>query len=120
MYHFRESIINRNIVWSIYRCNKNMSEETPLEFSLSPEKKKPTRKYRKGSKYDAIILAFIESNEPLSKISVPDKTGTYLQTQLNKRIEAHAPKWNHIVVSTANSECYLENQKVQKASKKKE
>ena len=36
---------------------------TQVDFKITPVEKKPTRKYRKGSKYDPIIDAFLEQEE---------------------------------------------------------
>ena len=43
-----------------------------VKFDLKPVKKKPSRKYRKGSKYDPIIDSFMESEHELVKVEVPD------------------------------------------------
>ncbi len=88
--------------------------ETPVQemkFAINPVKKKPTRKYRKGSKYDAILEGFVKANIPLAEIEVEGKTASYLSTQLGKRLEDNK-KLAHISVSTANGMCYLENNKV--------
>lgn len=82
-----------------------------MKFTVKPVSKKPTRKYRKGSKYDAIITGFVEANVPLAEVEVKDKTASYLSTQLGKRLEDN-DKLAHISVSTANGMCYLENSKV--------
>lgn len=59
-----------------------------IEFALKPVEEKPTRRYRKGSKYDPILDEFIEGDHNLVEVAVEGKDGNYLRTQLNKRIEA--------------------------------
>jgi len=86
-------------------------ETQELKFEIKAVKKKPTRKYRKGSKYDAILEGFVTANVPLAEIEVEGKTASYLSTQLSKRLEDNT-KLAHISVSTANGMCYLENSKV--------
>ena len=45
-----------------------------------------TRRYRKGSKYDPILVAFMEGTDTLVTVKVESKDANYLRTQLNKRI----------------------------------
>lgn len=78
-----------------------------IEFSLSPIKKKPSRKYRKGSKYDPIIDQFLESEMNLVVVNVADKDANYLRTQIKKRIDARDLNKN-IEVSVVNNKTYLE------------
>ena len=78
-----------------------------VKFDLKPVKKKPSRKYRKGSKYDPIIDSFMESEHELVKVEVPDKDANYLRTQLKKRIDARDLQGN-IEVSVVNNIAYLE------------
>ena len=59
-----------------------------MNFDLSPVEEKPSRKYRKGSKYDPIIDAFLESEHNLVTVKVEVKDANYLRTQLKKRIDA--------------------------------
>jgi hypothetical protein len=80
-----------------------MSEVT---FKLTPVEEKPSRRYRKGSKYDPILDAFIEGEEDLVEVNVGGKDANYLRTQLNKRIEAR--NLRDIKVSVVNNVCYLE------------
>jgi len=79
-----------------------MSEVT---FKLRPIKKKPSRRYRKGSKYDPILDAFMEGTDNLVEVTVPEKDANYLRTQLNKRIEAKGLK---VKTSVVNNVLYLE------------
>ena len=81
-------------------------EPTSVEFSFKSTTKKPTRKYRKGSKYDAVLDGFLEQDNKLVEVYVPDKDANYLRTQLNKRIEARNIK--DVKVSVINNVCYLE------------
>lgn len=59
-----------------------------VKFDLKPVTKKPSRKYRKGSKYDPILDSFLSGEHDLVKVEVANKDANYLRTQLNKRIEA--------------------------------
>lgn len=77
-----------------------------VKFKLDPVDEKPSRKYRKGSKYDPILDAFTEGSNNLVKVDVPGKDANYLRTQLNKRIDAR--KLSKIKVSVVNNICYLE------------
>ena len=65
----------------------------------------PKRKYRKGSKYDPILDAFLEGNHKLVNVEVPGRDGNYVRTQLKKRIDARDLK---IDVSVVNNKVYLE------------
>ena len=77
-----------------------------LNFNLQPVDKKPSRKYRKGSKYDPILDAFISGEENLVQVTIEGKDANYLRTQLNKRIEARAQ--SNVKVSVVNNVAYLE------------
>ena len=61
---------------------------TDVSFNLKPVTEKPSRRYRKGSKYDPILDAFMSSMNSLVTVDVEGKDANYLRTQLNKRIEA--------------------------------
>jgi len=76
-----------------------------LKFKLNPVDEKQERTYRKGSKYDPILDAFINSKEPLSTIAVEGKDPNYLRTQLNKRIVSRKLT---VKVSVVNNTLYLE------------
>ena len=77
-----------------------------VEFNLKPIEEKPTRRYRKGSKYDPILNRFIERAANLVEVSMEGRDGNYLRTQLNKRIEAR--NLRNVKVSVVNNVCYLE------------
>ncbi len=77
-----------------------------VRFDLKPVEEKPSRRYRKGSKYDPILDAFVEGEDDLVEVNVEDKEANYLRTQLNKRIEARTLEG--IKVSVVNNICYLE------------
>ncbi len=77
-----------------------------LTFTLQPVDEKPTRKYRKGSKYDPVLDAFISGPNNLVKVEVPGKDANYLRTQLNKRIDAR--NIHTLKVSVVKNICYLE------------
>jgi len=74
---------------------------------LKPRKTKPSRRYRKGSKYDPILDAFIEGADNLVEVTVEGKDPNYLRTQLNKRIEAKRLK-SKAKTSVVNNVLYLE------------
>ena len=78
-----------------------------VKFDLKPVSKKPSRKYRKGSKYDPIIDSFMESEHELVKAEVPEKDANYLRTQLKKRIDARDLQ-SKVEVSVVNNIAYLE------------
>ena len=80
---------------------------TAVKYNLSPVDKKPTRKYRKGSKYDPILDSFLEGTHKLVKVEVENKDANYLRTQLNKRIEARELE-PQVKVSVVNNIAYLE------------
>jgi len=78
-----------------------------VKFDLKPVTKKPSRKYRKGSKYDPILDSFLNGEHDLVKVEVANKDANYLRTQLNKRIEAR-DMLNQVKVSVVNNVAYLE------------
>ncbi len=77
-----------------------------VSFNLQPVSEKPSRKYRKGSKYDPVLDAFISGTNDLVAVTVPGKDANYLRTQLNKRMEAR--NLTGVKVSVVNNVCYLE------------
>lgn len=81
-----------------------------MKFSLKPVRKKPSRRYRKGSKYDPIIDAFLGSSEDLVEVNVEGRDANYLRTQLNKRIEAKDLS-AEVKTSVVNNVLYLEKVK---------
>ena len=78
-----------------------------VKFDLKPVTKKPSRKYRKGSKYDPILDSFLNGEHDLVKVEDANKDANYLRTQLNKRIEAR-DLLNQVKVSVVNNVTYLE------------
>jgi hypothetical protein len=78
-----------------------------VSFDLQPVMGEPSRKYRKGSKYDPILDAFMADTNELVTVKVEGKDANYLRTQLNKRIDAKG-LGNSIKVSVVNNVCYLE------------
>jgi len=74
-------------------------------FNLKPIDEKPSRKYRKGSKYDPVLDAFISGAENLVSVDVEGKEANYLRMQLNKRIDARNLR---VKVSVVNNVTYLE------------
>ena len=79
---------------------------TDVSFNLKPVSEKPSRRYRKGSKYDPILDAFVSGMNSLVTVDVEGKDANYLRTQLNKRIEAK--NLSGLKVSVVNDTCYLE------------
>ncbi len=79
-----------------------------VTFQLKPVEEKPIRKYRKGSKYDPLLDAFISGPNNLVSVDVPGKDANYLRTQLNKRIDARTLQ--SLKVSVVNNICYLEKE----------
>jgi len=77
-----------------------------VTFNLQPVEEKPTRKYRKGSKYDPLLDAFMSGPNDLVSVNVAGKDANYLRTQLNKRIDAR--NLHSLKVSVVNNVCYLE------------
>ena len=77
-----------------------------VSFTLQPVEEKPSRRYRKGSKYDPVVDAFIEGTDNLVTVTISGKDANYLRTQLNKRIDAR--RLSDIKVSVVNNVCYLE------------
>jgi isocitrate dehydrogenase kinase/phosphatase len=77
-----------------------------VTFNLQPVDEKPTRKYRKGSKYDPLLDAFMSGLNDLVSVNVAGKDANYLRTQLNKRIDAR--NLPSVKVSVVNNVCYLE------------
>ena len=77
-----------------------------VKFNLTPIEEKPTRRYRKGSKYDPVLDRFMDRAAKLVEVSMEGKDANYLRTQLNKRIEAK--RLDGVKVSVVNNVCYLE------------
>ena len=78
-----------------------------VKFSLKPVKRKPLRRYRKGSKYDPIIDEFLKSPDDLVEVNVEGRDSNYLKTQLNKRIEVRE-LGAQVKTSVVNNVLYLE------------
>ena len=76
-----------------------------VSFNLTPVADKPSRRYRKGSKYDQILDAFMAGTDALVAVEIPGKDANYIRTQLNKRIGA---KNLGVKVSVLNNITYLE------------
>jgi len=77
-----------------------------VSFNLKPVTKKPSRRYRKGSKYDPIVDAFMSGMNNLVTVDVEGKDANYLRIQLNNRVEAR--NLSGLKVSVVNDTCYLE------------
>ena len=76
-----------------------------VSFNLTPIAEKPSRRYRKGSKYDPILDAFQAGTDALVAVEISGKDANYIRTQLNKRIDARNLR---IKVSVVNNITYLE------------
>lgn len=60
-----------------------------LKYELETVQELPSRThkgFKKSSKYDPILDDYIARKVDNVKVTIPDKTGTYVVTQLNKRI----------------------------------
>ena len=79
-----------------------------VKFDLKPVEEKPRRKYRKGSKYDAVLDAFLEGVSELVMVSVEGKEANYLRLMLNKRMKTR--KIGGVEVSVVNGVVYLEKE----------
>jgi hypothetical protein len=87
-------------------------EKKEIDFNLVEVKEKPNRAYKKGSKYDPLINAFLGSKSVLVNVEMKNEDGemldaNYLRTQINKRIVA---KKLPMKVSVTNNAVYLEKE----------
>lgn len=80
---------------------------TNEDFRLVEVHEKPSRRYRKGSKYDPIIDKFMSGKSSLVKVEVEGKDANYVRTQLKKRIDARIIG-EKLEVSVVNNVAYLE------------
>ena len=80
---------------------------TEVNFILKPISEKPSRKYRKGSKYDPIIDSFLRSGEDLVRVDIDNVDKYFLNNYLKKRIELRHYS-ESIDVSIVNNELYIE------------
>jgi len=78
-----------------------------LRYTLKPVESKPRRRYRRGSKYDPIIDAFLESGKDVVEVEVEGKNPNYVRMQLNKRIELRG-LGDKVRTSVINNVLYLE------------
>jgi len=78
-----------------------------IKFKLKPIKSKPKRSFRKGSKYDPILDAFIEGKDKLVGLTVEGKDANYIRTQLNKRIKVRGLE-GRVNISVVGNVAYLE------------
>lgn len=76
-------------------------------FKLTEVDKKPSRRYRKGSKYDPIVDKFLSGKSNLVKVEVTGRDANYVRTQLKKRIDAR-DLGAQVDVSVVNNVVYLE------------
>ena len=87
---------------------EDVGSVSQLGFDLKPVSEKPSRRYRKGSKYDPVLDSFKTGDQTLVTVEIEGKDANYIRTQLNKRIDAQRRKYGKIKVSVVNSVCYLE------------
>ena len=80
---------------------------TNEDFRLIEVHEKPSRRYRKGSKYDPIIDKFMSGKANLVKVEVEGKDANYIRTQLKKRFDAR-DIGEKLEVSVVNNVAYLE------------
>ena len=80
-------------------------------FKLTEVEKKPSRRYKKGSKYDPIIDKFCEGKSNLVKVEVAGIEANYVRTQLKKRIDAR-DLTSQVEVSVVNNVAYLEKKEI--------
>ena len=80
-------------------------------FKLTEVEKKPSRRYKKGSKYDPIIDKFCEGKSNLVKVEVAGREANYVRTQLKKRIDAR-DLTSQVEVSVVNNVAYLEKKEI--------
>ena len=78
-----------------------------VKFDLSPVKEKPSRRYRKGSKYDSVMDKFLEGKSDLVSVEIGDRDANYIRTQLKKRVDARGLQ-DKVEVSVVNNKAYLE------------
>lgn len=76
-------------------------------FKMEAVTEKPTRRYRKGSKYDSILDLFLSGNAKISKIQFEGISTNYLSSQLQKRIHVRKLE-KEIDITVINNEVYLE------------
>ena len=77
------------------------------DFKLVEVHEKPSRRYRKGSKYDPIVDKFMNGKANLAKVEIEGKEANYVRTQLKKRIDARGLN-DKLEVSVVNNVTYLE------------
>lgn len=66
----------------------------------------PTRRYLKGSKYDALIKILQNSKSKYTPVEIENKDANYVRIQLTKRVIAL--NLTNIKITVANNICYAE------------
>jgi hypothetical protein len=66
-----------------------------VKFDLKPVDEKPSRRYKKGSKYDLILDAFMEGEEDLVEVNMSGKDANYMRTQCARGLFLSAPGVHH-------------------------
>jgi len=80
-----------------------------ISFNIQPVEEKSRRKTRankRGSKYEPIIDAFLDSGHSLARVEGTGLDANYLRGQLAKALEARGTGF--VEVSVRNREVYLE------------
>lgn len=77
----------------------------PVAFKFVTVDKKESRKYRKGSKYDPMIDAFLSEKVKLAKLDMEVEDSNYLRLQIKKRIDVRELP---LKVSVTNGIIYFE------------
>lgn len=89
---------------------KTDTKPNSIKFNLKAVKKKPSRRYKKGSKYDTILDSFIEGKDDIASVGVEGRTANYMRTQLTKRADVLGLT-KTLKISVVNDVCYLEKLK---------
>lgn len=79
-----------------------------VKFDFKPVEEKPRRKHRTGSKYDAVLDAFMKGSAKLVEVSMEGKEANYLRLQLSNRIGAR--EIGGVTASVVNGVVYLEKE----------
>lgn len=86
---------------------EKVEKAKPPTYKMESVTSKPERRYRKGSKYDAILDEFIKSPSKMVRIEIKDKQANYISSQLMKRLVARKLT-ETIDTSVVNNVSYLE------------
>lgn len=79
----------------------------PNEYAFTDVKDIPKKTTSRGSKYDIILDDFLASDKQKVKVLVPEITGSYLASQLAKRLSLRAAEKLPVEISSVSNICYL-------------